>query len=118
MIDFSDFVPTLQEVAGAEIPEGLDGRSFLPQLKGEEGNPREWMYCYYNPRPERTEPVRFVRDKEWKLYGNGDFYHVATDPEEKAGIEPDGESTAPYHKLKAALDSMPAEGQTLLKFGN
>ncbi len=117
LVDFSDFLPTMVETAGGEIPAETDGRSFLPQLKGKEGNPRDWMFCYYNPRPERTKPVRFVRDKEWKLYGNGHFYHVATDPEEKAGVEPDGESTAPYQKLKAALDSMPAEGQMLLDFG-
>ncbi len=116
LVDFSDFVPTFQEVAGAPIPAGLDGRSFLPQLKGEKGNPRDWMFCYYNPRPERTEPSRFVRDKEWKLYGDGRFYHVASDPDEKAEIKPDGPDAVPYGKLKKALDSMPAEGQVLLEF--
>ena len=43
----------------------VDGRSFLPQLRGEKGNPREWIHCYYCPRPERTPPVRFVRDRRW-----------------------------------------------------
>ncbi|MCP5120360.1 MAG: sulfatase-like hydrolase/transferase, partial [bacterium] len=54
LIDFTDFLPTALDVAGAAAPAGLDGRSFLPQLKGERGNPREWIYTYYNSRPERT----------------------------------------------------------------
>lgn len=119
LVDFSDFVPTFQEVAGAPIPEGLDGRSFLPQLKGEKGNPRDWIFCYYNPRPEKTEPTRFVRDQRWKLYGNGKFYDVANDPLEETVVRnkdaPD-EAKAARKKLKAALESFPAEGQTLLQF--
>jgi len=113
LIDFSDFVPTFQELAGAPVPEGLDGVSFAPQLRGEPGTPREWMFCYYNPRPERTEPVRFVRDQRWKLYGDGRFYDVANDPAEKNLLT---EKNAAWQTLSQALASMPAEGRQLLKF--
>ncbi len=113
LVDFSDFLPTLQEVAGGSIPDGLDGVSFAPQLRGREGHPREWIFCYYNPRPERTQPARFVRDQRWKLYGDGRFYDVTNDPDEKSPIT--GESDE-RRRLAAALASMPAEGQSLLKF--
>lgn len=113
LIDFSDFLPTFQQLAGAPIPKGLDGRSFAPQLHGQTGSPREWIYCYYNPRPERTKPVRFVRDQRWKLYGDGRFYDVANDPLEEFPIEDQNDA---WLKLSTALASMPAEGQSLLKF--
>jgi arylsulfatase A len=117
LVDFSDFLPTLLEAAGAKIPQGLDGRSFLAQLKGEKGTPREWMYCYYNPRPERSKPVRFVRDTRYKLYGEGRFYDVETDPLEQNPLaEPNAGAKTAKEKLQKALDSMPAEGQQLLKF--
>jgi arylsulfatase A len=49
LIDFSDFLPTFCEIAGASTePLTLDGRSFLPQLHGETGKPRDFVYCWYN----------------------------------------------------------------------
>lgn len=120
LVDFSDFLPTLLSAADAEVPEGLDGRSFLPQLRGEPGNPRQWTYCYYNPRPEKTEPVRFVRDRRWKLYGDGRFFDVAGDPAESQALAQDGlddKAADARRKLAAALWTMPAKGQALLEFG-
>ena len=120
LVDFSDFLPTLLEAAGATVPDGLDGQSFLPQLRGDPGSPREWIYCYYCPRPERTPPARFVRDQRWKLYGDGRFFDVAADTLEEEPLKDLAEGTpahAARRKLAAALESMPAEGRSLLKFG-
>ena len=71
MIDFSDFMPTLAEVANAPLPEDItiDGRSFYPQILGKKGEPKEWIFMYYWERgrnPLKTR--RFTRDKRWKLY--------------------------------------------------
>jgi arylsulfatase A len=43
LIDYSAFLPTLMELAETSLPENetFNGRSFLPQLRGERGNPRE-----------------------------------------------------------------------------
>lgn len=120
LVDFSDSLPTALEAAGAPVPCGLDGQSFLPQLCGKVGSPREWIYCYYCPRPERTQPARFVRDQRWKLYGDGRFFDVVNDPAEKHPLEKVESGTpadAAKRKLAAALQSVPAEGQTLLEFG-
>jgi arylsulfatase A-like enzyme len=117
LVDFSDFLPTVLEAAGSPIPQGLDGRSFLPQLKGEKGEPREWMYCYYWPRPESGKPQRFVRDMRYKLYGDGRLYDIQTDPLEKQPLAPTDAAVAGIRaRLQKALDSMPATGQQLLKF--
>ena len=118
LIDFSDFLPTCLETCGLKIPQGIDGKSFASQLRGEIGQPRKWLHCYYCPRPERTKPKQFVRDKRWKLYRDGSFFDVANDVFEKnnlTGSETDDATAARSH-LQKALDSFPAEGQQLLKF--
>ncbi len=122
LVDFSDFLPTSLQAAGEALPAGLDGRSFLPQLRGEAGNPREWLYCFYCPRPERTEPVAFARDKRWKLYADGRFYDLANDVAEAAPLpvseeqELSAEARAAHAKLQGVLDSKPKVGRQLLKF--
>ncbi len=117
LIEASDFLPTVLETAGAKLPAGLDGRSFLPQLKGEPGHPREWTFCFYCPRPERTPPQRFARDVRYKLYGDGRFYDVEHDVLEQSPLKDlDAKARAAKAQLQKALSSMPAEGQSLLKF--
>ena len=83
LVDFSDFLPTCLDACRIEIPTGLDGKSFAPQLRGEPGQPREWMHCFYCPRPESSKPKQFVRDKRWKLYRDGSFFDVSLDVKEK-----------------------------------
>ncbi|MCO6455412.1 MAG: sulfatase-like hydrolase/transferase [Pirellulaceae bacterium] len=119
LVDSTDFLPTCLEAAGVQVPAGLDGRSFLPQLKGQPGQPRRWLYCYYCPRPERTPAVRFARDQRWKLYGDGRFYDVEQDVLEQTPLElpaQGSEARAAHDKLTRALASFPEEGQSLLRF--
>jgi arylsulfatase A-like enzyme len=46
LIDSTDFFATFADAAGAKLPKDLiyDGRSFLPQLRGEKGNPRDTIF--------------------------------------------------------------------------
>ena len=80
LVDFSDFLPTLCETAGATVPSTLqiDGQSFLPQLLGKEGNPRAWIYSWYNTGggPKGRE---WVRNQRYKLYRTGKFYDIRND---------------------------------------
>jgi arylsulfatase A len=84
LVDFTDFYPTLAELAGVELGEGdpVDGRSFLPQILGEQANPREWVFCHYQPYWNK-KPGQFVRTAKYKLYRDGRFYETAMDLEEK-----------------------------------
>jgi len=83
LIDFSDFLPTLCDIAGIEVPAAIDGRSFLPQLRGETGNPREYIYAWYNPRSGNNKGAQvFARTHDYKLYRDGDFFNVLNDPRE------------------------------------
>jgi len=110
LIDFSDFSPTLAQVAGAEVTENLtvDGKSFLPQIRGERASPREWIFCHYDPRWSVWKPCRFVRDKRWKLYDDGRLYDLRTDPLEKSPLRNnrDKEIVAVRRKLQRVLDGM------------
>lgn len=93
LIDFADFYATLIAVSGTKFTEApvLDGRSFLPQLMGEKGDARGYLYCYYNARP--TVPNwnlgshRFVYDKRFKLYADGRFFDIQNDPLEQSPID-------------------------------
>ena len=50
LIDATDFLPTICEAAGISVPADLkiDGRSFLPQIRGERGQPREWLADFFS----------------------------------------------------------------------
>ncbi len=120
LVDFSDFLPTLLSAAQGTVPTGLDGHSFWQQLQGLPGTPRESLFCYYCPRPEKTPPVRFARDKRWKLYDDGRFYDVDLDPLELVPLQIDATTSndvrGAHRRLTAVIDSMPSTGRTLLRF--
>jgi arylsulfatase A len=108
LIDATDFLPTICEATATPVPAelNLDGRSFLPQLRGEKGQPREWLYAWYNPNGGATAKAEFAHDQQFKLYTTGRFYDVGKDDREKtplaeAALTP--EARAARVKLQAAL---------------
>ena len=108
LIDSTDFLPTICEVAGLPLPEAvkLDGRSFYPQLRGEKGTPRDWLYAWYNPSGGADAKAEFAHDARFKLYADGRFYDARTDNNEKRPLVEaslNGDSRAAYDKLKTAL---------------
>jgi arylsulfatase A len=112
LISFDDFLPTLAELTGAPLPRNvmIDGRSFAPQLRGEKGNPREYILCHYDPRHGRWARTRFARNKRWKLYDDGRLFDVGADPLEQTPVLPDqggAAADAARTLLQQALNSMP-----------
>jgi arylsulfatase A-like enzyme len=107
LVDFSDFMPTLAELAGASLPEGvyIDGHSFAPQLLGLRGKPRDWVFCEHGGR-------RWVRTHRWKLYDDGQLFDMDRNPAEKRPVAPDqqpNETAAAREKLQGVLSSLVAE---------
>jgi arylsulfatase A len=107
LVDSTDFLPTICEAAGVATSAAgkIDGRSFLPQLRGETGKPRDWIYSWYSPRGEALR--EFVFDQHHKLYRNGEFYDLRADPEEQRPLTVgslSGEAAQCAKKLQAALD--------------
>ncbi len=109
LVDFSDVLPTLCEAAGVAVPEDLhiDGRSFLPRIKGRKGNPRDWIYCWYSRSGQSKKAKEFARDQRYKLYRSGEFYDVPSDPLEKhplGAAAVSGDAAEVRRTLQAALD--------------
>ena len=61
LVDFSDMYPTFAEVAGAKMPAELtfDGQSYAPQLRGQAGKPRGWVFVQLGER-------WYARSLRWK----------------------------------------------------
>jgi arylsulfatase A len=95
LVDFSDFLPTLAQAAGAPLPKDrvIDGYSFFPQLLGRKGRPREWAFVHHWKHGRKPEvQYQWIRDKRYKLYRvvrgsdakvDGMLYDLSADPQEK-----------------------------------
>jgi hypothetical protein len=108
LIDATDFLPTICEATATPVPAELkiDGRSFLPQLRGEKGHPREWLYAWYNPDGGAMAKAEFAHDALFKLYSNGRFFNVEKDDNEKSSLADaalDAVAQAEKAKLQEAL---------------
>jgi arylsulfatase A len=108
LIDSTDFLPTLCAAAGVKVPDEpkLDGRSFLAQLRGEKGNPREWFYCWYARDGGAEATHEFAASHQYKLYRGGALYDWRADALEKTPL-PDKLTPAAQdarRALQAALD--------------
>jgi arylsulfatase A len=102
LTDFSDFFPTFAELAGAKLPEGvtIDGHSFAPQIRGEKGTPREWVYVELNGRS-------YARNAKFKLMRNGNMFDLSEAPFKEipvASDTTDEAAKAARSSLKAVLD--------------
>ncbi len=86
-----DIAPTLLEIAGAPVPDHMQGRSFLPLLRGEPTPWREdWLYEYYEfPELGNIPPFRGIRTERHKYihwYSRSpqahELYDLSEDPDE------------------------------------
>lgn len=108
LISSVDILPTICQAAGATVPQSTDGVSFLPQLRGDNGTPRQWLYSWYSPRHNRNSTVKeFAFDHHYKFYRNGDLFDLTNDPFETTpksqGTLSDQDVRA-VEKLQAVLD--------------
>ncbi|MEQ1859236.1 MAG: sulfatase [Chthoniobacteraceae bacterium] len=71
MVQWTDFLPTLLEAAGGKAPADIDGRSFLPVLRGEKGDHRERIFTTHSGDGNvNVYPARSVRVGDWKYIRN------------------------------------------------
>ena len=108
-----DFAETFLDVAGADIPDGMQGRSLLPLLRGE--TPGDWRdslyYHYYEFEADRrtAHMVRRhagVRTKTHKLVdfyniGERELFDLRADPAEMHSYYGD----PAYAEVQAALEA-------------
>jgi arylsulfatase A len=109
LVDSTDFIPTFAELAGAPLPQGkvLDGRSFAPQVRGEKGQPREWVFL-------QLAKQWYTRNAGWKLTQAGELFDMSGAPWEEKPVPADTKDPAALaarKQLQAALDQLnPAGG--------
>lgn len=106
LVDFSDMLPTYCELAGVKPTEGrtIDGHSFAPQLRGETGQPRDWVYV-------QLREDRYVRSDLWKLTGDGELFDMSDAPYKQTLVAADTKDPAAIaarKSLQAALDELRA----------
>ena len=90
MIQNIDLAPTILEAAGLEAPDYMDGRSFLPLVKGKEIPWRDViLYEYYWERNfPYTPTIHGIRTDRYKyihyygIWDTDEFYDLQNDPDE------------------------------------
>ena len=100
LVEFVDIYPTLCELAGLPLSDGLEGSSFAPLL---DGPGRPWKKAAFSQYPRgdlmgyamRTDRYRYV---EWRKRGKDEvegveLYDHQTDPEENVNV-----ANRPEHK--------------------
>jgi uncharacterized sulfatase len=71
MVQWIDLLPTLIEAAGGMVPAGLDGKSFLPVLRGNATAHRDTVFTTHSGDGQmNVYPIRAIRTAEWKLILN------------------------------------------------
>ncbi len=111
MIQNIDYAPTFLDVAGAPIPDDIQGKSLVPVLKNEGKTPADWRdaihYQYSGEhthavarhdgiRNDRYKLMRFPATDEWMLFD------LEKDPQEMRNVATE-QSYAPILKEMRAL---------------
>ena len=91
-VQWIDLWPTLIEAAGGTVPAGIDGRSFLPVLRGEKSAHREVIFTTHSgDGGMNVYPIRALRDGDWKFIVNlhpefAHTTHIDKSPNVRSGL--------------------------------
>lgn len=71
MLCWPDLLPTLIELGGGKVPDGIDGKSFAAVLRGESATHRDRVFSTHSGDGQfNVYPIRSVRTREWKYILN------------------------------------------------
>ena len=87
LVGWEDIMPTFLDVAGAPIPDTVEGRSVLPLLRGETDGWRDAYHGEHSPCYHLENANQFLTDADWKyiwnpITGDEQLFHLASDPNE------------------------------------
>lgn len=90
MVSAVDLCPTLLDLAGLPLPDGVQGRSYRPLLAGERSDSGDRVYIEYD-ESYIGDRLRQMRTKDWALtyYAEGDFgtlFDLRRDPDELENV--------------------------------
>lgn len=92
LIQNIDYAPTWLEMAGAKAPEEVQGKSFVPLLKGNDEGWRKSVYYAYYEFGEHAVPQHFgVRTQTHKLFylpvtNEWQLFDLVKDPQEMVNV--------------------------------
>ena len=108
-----DYAETFLDIAGADIPDDMQGRSLVPLLKGENPEWRDSLYYHYFDFPSvhkvakhfgirtpRYKLIRFYEFDEWE------FYDLQNDPKEMTNQYGNPAYQDTINKLKTQLTDL------------
>lgn len=78
MISWVDIFPTLLDLAGAKLPQDIDGQSFKKVLEGKDDKFREYIFTTHSGDGKmNVYPIRSIRNKRYKYILNlfPEYYH-------------------------------------------
>ena len=99
-----DLFPTICELAGAPVPDVVEGKSLLPIVEGRQAKVRDWLLGAYKGCQ------RMVRDERWKLMSynaggvkNVQLFDLAADPDELNNLADDPKYAAERSRMVKLL---------------
>src|SRR2546423_6595508 len=105
LISGIDFMPTVLDAMGLKPVDGVDGKSFLPLLKGDEQTGRdEVVTVYHETSAHREYPMRCVQDAHF-----GYIYNAWSDGKTQYRSEPMGGLA--FHGMQSAATTQRAIDQ-------
>jgi len=109
---FWDFFPTAADLAGAKIPENIDGISYLPTLLGQADRQKQHEYLYWEFHEQGSKQA--VRMGNWKLVrffqGPTELYNLKIDLAERHNVS--ALHPVVLKKMEAYLDSARTAGKS------
>ena len=83
-----DIMPTLLELAGAEVPKKMDGRSLVPVLRGADPAVRAWLHFEHAPIYSEEQSFHALTDGRSKYIwrptnGREQLFNLVDDPREE-----------------------------------
>ena len=118
LVSTVDLMPTLLDLAGTAVPDGVQGLSYKQVLTGEKDAVRDWAYIEYD-EDYISDRLRHIRSKEWAItyYANADYgllFDLRNDPDELHNLWDKPEHQQKKRELLAELLKQTAQADDWL----
>jgi len=99
IVELVDLFPTLSELAGLEVPDGLHGKSLLPILRDHKAMVKNGALSFAKGHSWRTDKMAYMRYND----GSEELYDMETDPNQFANLAKDPRHADDLKDLAAGL---------------